>query len=147
VQELATATGAEVYCDADGQFVIAELPDMLEAPIAWQVDAGQGGALISADWGFSRAGQSNVVVASGENTEEGIPPVSATVADDDPGSPTYYLGAFGRVPTFYSSATLISSGQCIAAATKILRASIKPNATADITALPNPLLEPGDVIR
>lgn len=147
VQEIATAIGAECYVDADGQFVIAELPDIVEADIAWQVDAGEGGALISANRGFSREGMFNVVVASGENTESNTAPVSATVADDDPSSPTYYLGPFGRVPTFYSSATLTSSGQCIAAATKILRASVKPNATADITALPNPLLEPGDVIR
>lgn len=147
VQECAQAIGAECYCDPDGQFIIAELPDMLTAPIAWQVDAGPGGALISANRSFSREGMYNVVVASGENTEDNVAPVTATVADTDTSSPTYYLGPFGRVTKFHTSATLISTGQCIAAATVLLRAAVKPNASADITALPNPLLEPGDVIR
>lgn len=145
--ECATAIGAELYCDADGQFIIAELPDLLTAPIAWQVDAGPGGALISASRSFSREGMYNVVVATGENTEDNVAPVSYTAMDDDPSSPTYYLGPFGRVPKFYNSATLITSGQCTSAATKLLRDAVKPNATADITSLPNPLLEPGDVIR
>jgi len=147
VQECATAIGAEVYADADGQFIIAELPDLLTAPVAWDVSAGDTGVLISAKRSFSREGMCNVVVASGQNTEDNAPPVSATATDDDPTSPTYVGGPFGRVPKFYSSATLINSSLAQGAANKLLRDSIKPSATVSLTSLPNPCLEPGDVLR
>lgn len=147
VQECATAIGAEVYADADGQFVIAELPDLLTATVAWDVDAGDDGVLISANRAFSRDGMYNLVVASGENTQDNAPPVTATASDTDPTSPTYVSGPFGRVPRFYSSATLINSTLAQGAAAKLLRDSLKPNATVSLTSLPNPCLEPGDVLR
>lgn len=147
VTELATAVGCEVWADADGVWHIEPLPDLLTAPVAWDVDAGEGGVLISAATGWSRAGMYNIVVASGENTESGTAPVTATVMDDDPTSPTYYLGPFGQVPYFYSSPTLTSTGLATGAALALLRQSTKPVATADLTSMPNPLLEAGDVLR
>lgn len=147
VQECATAIGAEVYADADGQFIIAELPDLLTAPVAWDVDAGETGVLISAERSFSREGMYNYVVASGENAEDNAPPVTGSASDTDPTSPTYVSGPFGRVPKFYSSATLINSSLAQGAANKLLRDAVKPNATVTLTSLPNPCLEPGDVLR
>ncbi|WP_431781698.1 DUF5047 domain-containing protein [Streptomyces chumphonensis] len=147
IREIATAVGAEVFADADGVFRIEPWPDLLTADVAWEIAAGDGGALISATSGWSRDGLYNVVVASGENTEAGIPPVSATAEDDDPGSPTYVDGPFGRVPAFYSSSTLTTVALCEQAAIKLLADAKRPTYTADITALPNSLLEPGDVLR
>lgn len=147
VTDCATAIGAEVYADADGQFVIAPLPDIATAPIAWTVDEGEGGVLISATRAYSRSGMYNVVIASGENTEDNVAPVTATAADTDPTSPTYVGGAFGRVPRFYSSSLLVTTGQAAAAATKLLSDSVKPVATVTLEALPNPCLESGDVLR
>lgn len=147
VTEIAAAIGAEVYADADGVFVIAELPDIQAVTPVWTISAGEGGAYISAARGMTSANVFNGFLARGENAETGIGPVSSLVVDDDPGSPTYWSGAFGHRPGFYSSAALITTGQCTAAATLKLRSSRAPNASADITSLPNPALEPGDVIR
>ncbi|MFG7940952.1 DUF5047 domain-containing protein [Streptomyces cacaoi] len=147
VQEIATAVGADVYADADGIFHVAPLPDVLEAPVVWEVAAGPGGALVGAARGWSRDGMYNVVIATGENTETDTAPVSAVMQDEDPTSPTYYAGPFGRVPRFYSSSTLTTVGAAESAARKLLLDSVKPGMTADISSLPNPLLEPGDVIR
>lgn len=147
VVELGTAIGCEVYADPDGLFVIDELPDLLEATPVWDIKAGEGGAYIRAIRGMSSDGVFNGVHARGENTETDTAPVSDLVVDEDPGSPTYWDGPFGHRPTFYSSATLITTGQCTSAATLKLRAAKAPNATADITALPNPALEAGDVFR
>ena len=144
---LATALGAELYADAAGQFIIAPLPDLNPDSVVWEVAAGEGGVLISANRGMARSGVFNSVTAYGENTADNVAPVSATVEDTDPTSPTYVSGPFGRVPTFYSSAALITTAQCTAAATQLLKTRLKPNAVADVTSLPNPLLEPGDVIR
>lgn len=147
VQECATAVGAEVYFDADGQCIVAPLPDVLSVAPVWDVNAGPGGALISGTRGYSRDGMYNVVIASGENTEDDTPPVTATAEDDDPTSPTYVGGPFGRVPQFYSSATIITQNQAQGTANTLLKSAVKPNATADISSLPNPCLEPGDVLR
>lgn len=147
VVELGTAIGAEVYCDADGVFRIAELPDLLAIDPVWTIAAGDGGAYVSAERGMSLDGVHNAVLARGENTESGVGPVSALVTDSDPTSPTYWSGPFGHRPAFYSSATLINTGQCTSAATLRLRSAKAPNASADISSLPNPALEPGDVVR
>lgn len=147
ITEIAATIGAEVYCDADGIFTIAELPDLLAATPAWTVAAGEGGVYVAASRGMSVDGMFNAVHARGEHTETDAPPVSALVVDNDPGSPTYWSGPFGRRPTFHSSATLLTEAQCISAATLLLRSAQAPNASADISSLPNPALEPGDVIR
>lgn len=147
VQELATAIGAEVYADADGQFVVAPLPAATGASVVWEVAVGEGGVYISADRGSARSGVVNSWVVSGENAVDGVAPVSAVVEDTDSTSPTCVTGPFGRVRGFYSSATLTTTAACVAAGQAQLAKSLLPNATADLTAIPNPLLEPGDVLR
>jgi len=147
VQEIAAAIGAECYCDADGVFTIAELPDPATATPVWTISAGEGGAYVSASRGMNADGVFNAVLARGENTETNVAPVSALVVDTTDGSPTLWGGPFGKRPMFYSSATLTSGSACTAAATLKLRAAVAPNATADLSSLPNPALEPGDVLR
>lgn len=145
--ECAAAIGAEVYCDPDGVFVLATLPDIQTATPVWTIAAGEGGAYISANRGMSSDKVFNAVLAAGENTTSGVAPVSALVQDLDPSSPTYWNGPFGHRPTFYSSSTLVDPVQCQAAAGLKLAAAKAPNATADISSLPNPALAAGDVIR
>jgi len=147
VLELAAAIGAEVYADPDGVFKIAELPDILSATPVWSIAAGEGGAYISASRGMTADAVHNGVHARGESTETGTAPVSDLVVDEDPSSPTYWDGPFGRRPRFYSSSTLITEGACTSAATLLLRSAKAPNSSADISSLPNPALAPGDVIR
>lgn len=147
ITEIGAVIGCEVYCDPDGVFVIAPLPDLLSSTPVWTIAAGEGGALIGAGRGMTADGVFNGVLARGESTEAATAPVSALVVDDDPGSPTYWSGPFGHRPTFYTSATLTTTAACTAAATLKLRSAKAPNTSADISALPNPALAPGDVIR
>lgn len=147
VQEIAAAAGAEVFTNGDGVFVIATLPDILTTDPVWTVSAGQGGVYITGSRAMRSAGVHNGVLAIGENTEEGVAPVRWLATDDDPGSPTYWSGPFGRRPTVYSSSTLTSTAAARSAAELRLRAAKAPNASGDFTAMPNPALEPGDVIR
>lgn len=146
-QECAAALGAEVYADPDGVFIIAALPDLLTAAPVWSVAAGQDGVLVSANRGMSSDGVYNAVLARGENTETNSPPVSALAVDDDPTSPTYWDGPFGHRPMFYTSSTLTTQTAALSAAKLKLAAARAPNATGDLSSLPNPALEPGDVIR
>jgi hypothetical protein len=147
VIEIAATIGAEVYCDAGGSFVIAELPNLLTATPAWTIAAGEHGVYLSATRGMSSKGVHNGVVVRGENPETGVSTGAVLVVDDDPNSPTYWGGRFGRRPTFHTSPTLTTTGQCLAAGTLLLRAAMAPNAVANLKALVNPALEAGDVLR
>jgi hypothetical protein len=146
-QEVAAAAGAEVYANADGVFVIATLPDLLTTTPVWAVEATEGGVYISGNRAMSSDGVHNGVLARGENTSENVPPISYLAVDTDPTSPTYWSGPYGRRPMFYSSSTLTTTNACAQAANLKLAAARAPNASGDISALPNPALEPGDVIR
>jgi hypothetical protein len=146
-REIAAAAGAEVYCNADGTFVIATLPDLLTATPVWAVEATEGGVYISGNRAMTSDNVFNGVLARGENTADNVPPVSYLATDSDTNSPTYWGGPFGRRPLFYTSSTLTTTGACAAAANLKLAAGRAPNASGDISALPNPALEPGDVIR
>jgi hypothetical protein len=147
VQEIAAAGGAECFPDADGVFQIATLPDLATTPPVWVIEATEGGAYIKANRGMSSDGVKNGWQARGENTADNVAPVSYLATDDDPNSPTYWGGPFGRRPGFSSSSTLITTGQCQLAATLALAQAKAPNASGDISSLPNPALEPGDVLR
>ncbi|CUW31794.1 DUF5047 domain-containing protein [Streptomyces reticuli] len=146
-QEIAAAAGAEVYANADGTFVISTLPDLTTATPVWAVEATEGGVYIAGSRAMSSDGVYNGVLARGENTADNAPPVSYLATDSDPNSPTYWGGPFGRRPLFYSSSTLTTVNACAAAANLKLAAAKAPNASGDFSSLPNPALEPGDVIR
>lgn len=147
VQEIAAAGGAEVYPDADGVFRISTLPDLATATPVWSIEATEGGAYISANRAMSSDNVNNGVLARGENTADNVAPVSYLAVDTDPNSPTYWAGPYGRRPMFYSSATLTTTGACQQAAILKLAQAKAPNASGDVSSLPNPALEPGDVLR
>ncbi|WP_369212703.1 DUF5047 domain-containing protein [Streptomyces flavofungini] len=146
-QEIAAAAGAEVYCNADGVFVIREFPDLMTTEPVWAVEATEGGVYISGSRAMTSDNVFNGVLARGENTTDDAPPVSALVVDVDPGSPTRWGGPFGRRPKFISSSTLTTVNACTQAAGLELVKARAPNASGDFSSLPNPALEPGDVIR
>lgn len=146
-QEIAAAAGAEVFCNADGVFVVGTLPDLLTVTPVWAVEAAEGGVYVSGNRAMSSDGVYNGVLARGENTAENVSPVSYLAVDNDPNSPTYWSGPYGRRPMFYSSSTLTSVNACTQAANLKLAQAKAPNASGDISSLPNPALESGDVIR
>jgi hypothetical protein len=146
-RDVAATAGAEVYTNADGVFIIATFPDLLSTDPVWSVEAAEGGVYVSATRSMSSAGVFNGVIARGEDSGTASAPVQALVVDDDPGSPTYWDGPFGHRPTTYSSSTLTTVGACTGAARLKLLSAKAANASGDLSTLPNPALEPGDVIR
>ncbi|WP_432147964.1 DUF5047 domain-containing protein [Streptomyces sp. bgisy029] len=147
VQELAAAAGGECFTTGDGTFMISALPDLLSTPPVWEVAAGEGGVYVRGSRGMTSAGVFNGVLARGDNAATGTAPVQYLAVDTDPGSPTYWGGKYGRRPTFHSSAALTTVAACRNAAEVRLRAARAPNAFGDFSTLPNPALEPGDVLR
>ncbi|MFJ6636572.1 DUF5047 domain-containing protein [Streptomyces sp. NPDC091376] len=147
VQQIATSMRAEIFVDALGRFVIADMPDPLVNPVVWDIAEGEGGTLMSAARQMSRASVYNAVVASGENTASNSAPVSAVAYDDEPTSPTRWSGPYGHVPKFYSSSLLATVPACQAVADSMLFDATAPNIQTSITAVPNPALEAGDCVR
>lgn len=145
IEPLATAIGAEVYAVADGEtYLIRPVPTLQDAPV-WVVDAGRGGVMIGCDREITRDGVYNAVTARGSTTD-GSTPVSATVVDDDPASPTYYGGPFGQRVRYYTSSFLTTVEQCQAAAAALLARTRGYVANIKVEQIMNPALEPGDVI-
>lgn len=145
IEQLGQAIGADVYFDPTGNGVIAPAPAISNTP-AWWVDAGELGVMVNGGRETSREYTYNGVVASGESGGD-TPPVTATVWDTNPASPTYWLGTFGKKPYFYVSPLLTTGAQCTSAATSMLNRVRGMIRQLDLSCVPNPALESGDVIR
>ena len=145
--EVATAIGAELFCDANGTFVLADIPDIITATPVWTVSTGDAGVMVSADVALSADDVYNRVIASGENAEDNVPPVSAEARITDPTDPLRWDGPFGRVTEYYTSSLLTSQTAAQMAANARLRLRRAPNRTVSLQAVPNPALAEGDCIR
>lgn len=143
LDQLITSLGKIWYWDHRGVLVIKDTPTPTE-PV-WACASGAGGVLVELGRALSREGVYNAVVATGEAFDD-TAPARAFVVDDDPDSPTYWEGPFGRVPRFYSSPFITTDGQAVTAAASILRQSTGLPYEVDFTHVPNPALELWDPI-
>lgn len=143
LDDLVTAKGKMWFWDHRGVLVIRDIPDPDE--VVWEVNAGASGVLIALSRELSREGVYNAVVASGEALDTEEPP-RAVAVDDNPASPTYWDGDFGKVPRFYTSPFITDATQAATAAAAILRQNLGLPYSVDFTQVPNPALEPWDPI-
>lgn len=150
ISDLAESIGAVVFCDGWGRFVIADAPSVTGAPV-WTVRAGAGGVLVEASGSTGRAGVFNAVVVRGESPSGDFPPMQAVVYDDDPTSPTRWgdpaTGAFGMVPTQRDYPYVTTLEQARAVGRGILARRVGAASTLDVSTVPNPALEGGDLIH
>ena len=148
-QDMARSIGCEVFFDQLGRCVMRTVPDPDTAPIATEYAEGQNAILLGASRKLAREYTYNGVIASGESsaiTNQSAAPVSATVWDDNPHSPTYYKGKFGMKPRLYVSPFITTPEQALSAARAILRQSLGLSEDVSFTAVVNPAHEPGDVV-
>jgi hypothetical protein len=143
LDDLVTSRGKIWYWDHRGVLVIRTAPDPDE-PV-WEVNAGADGVLIAVSRDLSREGVYNAVVASGEALDTEAPPTAVAV-DDNPDSPTYWNGSFGKVPRFYSSPFITTTGQAETTAAALLRAKLGLPYNVHFQAIVNPALEPWDPV-
>jgi hypothetical protein len=144
LKDLVTALGKVWWFDYRGVLVIKDAPD--PAVPVWDIDAGKNGALVQASRALTREGVFNAVVAAGEALDNKPPPY-AVAYDLDPASVTHWEGDFGKVPRFYSSPFIKTNAQALKAATNMLAGVLGLPYAVDLTALPNPALEPLDPVR
>lgn len=143
LKDLVTSVGKVAYFDYRGVLVIRTPPDLAD-PV-WIVSRGEGGVLLAAGRSLSREGVYNGVLAIGEALDT-KPPARGLVVDTGVSSPTRWGGPFGRVPRTYSSPLLTTNSQAQLAARTVLSRSLGLPYNVDLTAVPNPALEPDDPI-
>ncbi|PSK90577.1 uncharacterized protein DUF5047 [Haloactinopolyspora alba] len=143
LRDLAAAYGKVFYVDHTGVFRVETPPDPTVPLLT--VAGGRGGVLLELSTELYRDGVYNAVIAEGEGTDD-KPPVRAVVRDENPQSPTYYFGTYGKVPRFYSSQFIRLGTQAHRAARSILRQNLGLPYSADLSAVPNPALEVLDPI-
>lgn len=143
-QGLATALGAELFFDRDDVLVMQPIPQAANNPVA-TIAEGESGVLIEATKRWSRLEQFNRVIVTSENSDVAVP-IRGVATDDNPLSPTYYFGPFGKVPRFYSNPYITTSAQAKDAAAGILAAQLGASQAIDFGALVNPTLDVSDVV-
>ena len=144
LNELITSYGLIWYWDHRGHLVVKPVPSP-SAPV-WDVDAGAGGVLLRASRELSRDGVYNAIVVSGEGADTSTP-VRAVVVDNDPTSPTWWDGPFGRVPRAYSSPFVTSIPQALSAGASLLTRTRGLPYSVTFSSVTNPALEPYDPVR
>lgn len=146
MQDMAASLGHALYFDGDGILVSRPVANPAGTPTI-AIDEGAGGVLLTAGRKWSRQGTYNRVIATGENPAEGALPARGVATDDNPQSPTYYYGSYGKVPRFYSSQFLTTDAQALDAAQAILNRELGTTQTVDFGMLVNPALEPDDLVQ
>lgn len=143
LNNIVTSSGKIMYWDYRGILVIKATPDPTAS--VWEVNAGAQGVLVDATRALSREGVYNAVVAVGESVNN-TQPVRAIVVDEDPTSPTYWFGRFGKVPRFFSSSFITTFEQATSAARGLLKKTLGLPHSVNFSSISNPALEPLDAI-
>lgn len=144
-QKMANAIGMDLYFDGDGVCNLSPVSGFDSDPV-WAVVEGVGGLLLGATRRWSRQGAANKFIYTGENTG-GAAPFRGEASDDNPTSPTFYGGVFGKVPRFVSSPMISSDAQAQDAASAALARELGTTQSIDFGSLVNPALEVGDMIE
>ena len=152
VRGMAAFLGMELYFDGDGICTMRVVPVPSGAPVAYLIE-GQDGVTVSApsltafEKRISRADSHNKWIVVGDNPDvEGAPPVGIAI-DDDPDSPTYYYGNFGRKPEIFTSPFVVDETQAEDAAEGKRAKESGLTSSVNFGAFVDPALEPGDLVR
>lgn len=149
--EMAESIGMKLDFDGLGVCVMEPVPDVDAAPVVFSYAEGEApkSILLRASKALTRQYTYNGVVVTGETPtieDQATAPVTATVWDDNPSSPTYYLGKFGRRPRRYASPFVTTVDQAMSAGRAILNSSLGLAESVTFESIVNPAHEPADVV-
>ncbi len=151
IQELAEAIGAWLVCLPDGSFSLQPAPGSTtagEQPVQWAFDTGAQGVLIDSTNTFSRREQYNAVGLEFTPATDAEWSAFVFLWDNDPNSPTYFDGDFGRRPVFFTEEYdhLPSATEAEEVARRKLYEYSGLTRAIQVSGIYNPLLLPGDKI-
>lgn len=146
---IAEAAQCSLYFDGSGTLRLTPLA--IGPPVSAEIVEGEGGTLLEVDKNWSRENACTRVVVLAEGS--GDEPVRGVAVDDDPNSPTWHGGPFGRVTfewsTEYITGATTADIQTAAdqVADNILNLKRGTAQQINFTSIHNPALEPFDVVR
>lgn len=150
IKTVAAGMGGQVYFNRFGNPILTRVPQIDPSTTAsaavWQVDAGTDGVLVEANKGLSRSDVFNGVAVYGAVPDEGKKQPFATVIDNNPNSPTYYGGPFGKVWERIEDSTLTTVTQCQKLASTTLAQRTGLAKSVDFQLVPNAALDVDDII-
>lgn len=120
LDELASSVGAFWYPLADGRFVLRRFAWTVQSPPVVTYADGPGGSVTASSASRAREDVYNSLTVTGERLSGDVP-VYATAQDNNPVSPTYISGTFGRRHQLMRLQTPASPAAAQAAATDNLR--------------------------
>ena len=146
IHDLASGINAQVYFDNLGDLVLRPRPvvDQSSTPV-WTLDSGATGVLISVDETLDRSSVRNGVAVRAQ-ADPTLPPIYSLATDNTAGSPTLWGGPFGKVAMIVNSTSITSQAQADSTAGSLLNLRLGLSRTLAIRGVPNPALEPGDLI-
>jgi Domain of unknown function (DUF5047) len=145
ISDLAAGIDAEALFDNLGDFVLRPRPTGVGAPV-WSFDAGASGVMLSAEESLDRSSVRNGVAVRA-TPDPTLPPIYSLVTDNDAASPTRWGGPFGKVPLIVNSSSIQTQAQADATAARLLNLRLGLSRTLELRGVPNPALEPGDLIE
>lgn len=144
IGDLASGIGAVATFDANGDFVLAPAPpDPATVEPVWQFDVG--GSLVDVQENLDRSAVRNGVAVRGTG-DASLPPIISLAVDNDPTSPTLWGGPFGKVALIVSSTSVQTQAQADSTAASLLNLRLGLARTVTLRGVPNPALEPDDVV-
>lgn len=144
-QDIAAAGGLTLYFDGEGVAVLAASEDYENAtPDAFYAENDEA-MVLTLTRRLTNEQTYNAVVATAEGSET-ADTYRALVTDDDPSSPTYYGGPFGKVPRFFSSSLMTTQAAVEAAAASLLAKYKGVPESVEWTQIVDPSLDADDVI-
>jgi hypothetical protein len=144
IDKLTDSIGAVAYFDPSGRFTISPLPTIDTDPV-FKISTGVN--MVTSSVEITRLDTYNAVVVSGEQIDAESAVVHVVVKDDDPTSPTFWDGPFGHRPKFYSSQFIKDEANAIEVGQGMLGKYAGLPRTLDLSAVPHPGLDAGDVIE
>lgn len=152
-QKMARSIGCDLYFDPMGICTMTTIPNLIETPPVWAFEEGPGefDVQIKAMLLYLMKRRMdehtyNYVVVTGE-TISSAAPVRGEAFDDNPSSPTYYLGPMGTVvKTLLGQTGITTAAQASQAAFAELAKGVGATEMLEVTGLVNPALDLNDVI-
>jgi Domain of unknown function (DUF5047) len=144
ISDLAAGIDAQIYFDNLGDFVLRPKPTDL-TPV-WTFDPGEEGVMLGASESLDRSSVRNGVAVRA-TPDPTLPPIWALATDNDAASPTRWGGPFGKVPLIVNSTSIQTQAQADSTAASLLNLRLGLSRTLELRGVPNPALEPGDLIE
>lgn len=146
-RKMAGNIGCDLFFDTSGICKLVAIVDPTTASVDWRYAEGAEAMFLYINKRMTNEGVYNHVIVTGESTENTSGPVRAEAKDDNPASPTYYLGDFGDVVYFQASEFITTQSQAQDVANARLQKVLGASEEVRILNVPHPAHEIDDVIE